>query len=174
MATSTAWYLPNGKGAVWTAGDTVTTADNSKRDKGKTETHAERKAYDLVKNKAATVFCLVTDEFPCEYCATFFLLESKLKQRSFVLRCTANSGAYAKECGAVSTPQDNFVKTLTGDLYFSAGTLAIPRRVVTVTGIPDAFVDNVTKPAKFSSAAEQGPGAFLPQAPFRTLPALPG
>jgi hypothetical protein len=170
--TSAIYYLKGGKQAAtaWTYGGEQQTGDFER-----TEEHAERKAFAAAMGSDSTgakTFCLVTDDFPCLVCISFFLHRSVKHQQHFILRCTANS-AYAIYSGFADNT-NKFKKDLTGDLYVTNGGIYAAGRDITVSKVPDGWTDNkhALQTATITGAASQST-SFTPPAVFADIPALP-
>jgi hypothetical protein len=169
--TSAIYFLKGGKTAAtaWTDGGEEQTGNHSRP-----EEHAERKAFaNVTDSTGAKTFCLVTDDFPCLMCISYFLHKSVKSQMHFILRCTANS-AYAADSGFADNT-NKFKKDLTGDLYVTNGQIYAAGRDITVSNVPEGWTDNAhaMQTAKISGAASQST-SFTPPAVFANIPALPG
>jgi hypothetical protein len=171
--TSAIYFLRGGKtkATSWSDGGEEQTGNHER-----TEEHAERKAFAKCYDNDSTgakTFCLVTDDFPCLVCISFFLHKSVKNQLHFILRCTANS-AYAADSGFADST-NKFKKDLTGDLYVTNGQIYAAGRDITVSNVPEGWSDNkhALQTAKITGAASQST-SFTPPAVFSDIPALPG
>lgn len=144
------------KGANWKAGKATEAELGAADDK-----HAERAAYATMSG-LSTSFLFDQNDFPCEKCVSFFLRES-IGGKSFVFKCTGNTGGYAVDSGFVDATDitRKFKKDLSGVVYFASGNVYIAGRRVTVktVKVPGA-VDKMTASGRDDITAPAIPATF--------------